>query len=274
MPSRPTMPLRRPFLLLAATAALAIASCGDDDDQTGDGGGDAASVQTLRITADSKGALTVPAKAAPGATKITLDNRSKGDAEAQFVRIEGNHSAEEALGALGLAISGKPWKDFFYATGGVGMTGPGESLSVTQELDAGGTYYVVNASGGGRPGPDDLHKLEIGGQPGAKQPKTDAVVSATEYEFAAEGLSSGSNQVTFDNAGARPITCSSASSGTAPRSRRRRSSSYPTPQGGGSGPFPLRVARRGQPFSRAARLRSSNSTSSRKVRPLLLHLRS
>ena len=118
------------------------------------------------------------------------------------------------------------------------MTGPGESLSVTQELDAGGTYYVVNASGGGRPGPDDLHKLEVSGQPGAKQPKTDAVVSATEYEFTAEGLSSGSNQVTFDNAGAQPhhLLLGQLRDGATVADAKKFLLSDSA--GGGSGPFP------------------------------------
>ena len=199
-----TMQARRALAVLAmATVAMTSAACGDDDETSGDGG-EAAPVQTLDITADAQGALTVPATARPGATKITLDNRSKGDAEAQFVRIEGERSTKDVLGAVGKAISAKPWDDFFFASGGVGMTPPDRSNSVTQDLEAGGTYYVFNQSAGGRPRPADLHKLEIGGEDGPKLAVTDGVISATEYEFAADGLTSGRSEVTFENTGGQP----------------------------------------------------------------------
>ena len=205
MTSRTTRAGRALAVLAAmATVAMASVACGDDDDGPGGDGGEAASVQTLEITADAKGALTVPATAPPGATEITLDNRGKGDAEAQLVRIEGDRSAEEVFSAVGKAISGKPWDRFFFASGGVGMTPPGESNSVTQELEAGGTYYVFNQSSGDRPRPADLHKLEIGGKEGPEMAETDGVISATEYAFAADGLSPGRSEVTFENAGGQP----------------------------------------------------------------------
>src|SRR5215207_4019374 len=182
-------------LLAAATPVMTIMACGDDDVSGAPG------VQTLQITADSKGALTVPRTAAPGATKLTLRNRGKGDAEAQLVRIEGDHSRSEVLDALGKAVSAKPWKDFLSAAGGVGMTDPGETRSATQELQAGTTYYVFNASAAGQPQLSDLHKIEISGDEEGALPETDATVSATDYGYSADGLTSGRNEVTFENAG-------------------------------------------------------------------------
>jgi hypothetical protein len=186
------------LLAAAATPAMTITACGEDDVSG------AGSVQTLEITADSRGALTVPGRAAPGATKLTLRNRSKGDAEAQLIRIEGDHSRREVLDALGKVVSAKPWADFFFAAGGVGMTDPGETRSATQELEAGATYYVFNASAGGPPQASDLHKIEISGDDEGELPETDATVSATDYEYTADGLASGRNDVTFENAGREP----------------------------------------------------------------------
>ena len=214
---------------LAVLAAMATVACGDDE---------AASVQTLEITADANGALNVPATAPPGATQITLDNRGKGDAKAQLVRIEGDRSTKEVFGAVAKAISGKPWDDFFFASGGVGMTPPGESNSVTQELEAGGTYYVFNQSAGERPRPADLHKLEIAGKNGPVMAETDGVISATEYEFAAHGLTSGRTEVTFENAGSQPhhvLVGQLREGATITEAKRFLLSDR---QGGGSGPFP------------------------------------
>jgi hypothetical protein len=185
------------LLAAATTPAVTITACGDDEPG-------ASSARTLEITAGSKGALTVPRRAAPGVTKLTLRNESKDDAEAQLIRIEGDHSRSRVLDALGKAVSAKPWEDFFLAAGGVGMTDPGETRSATQELEAGATYYVFNASAGGPPQPSDLHKIEISGGEQGELRETDATVSATDYEYAADGLTSGRNEVTFKNAGREP----------------------------------------------------------------------
>jgi hypothetical protein len=177
---------------------MTITACGEDDVSGAPG------VQTLDITAGSKGALTVPKRAAPGVMQLILRNKSKGDAEAQLIRIEGDHSRSEVLDALGRTVSGKPWKDFLFAAGGVGMTDPGETRSATQELEAGTTYYVFNASAEGQPQPSDLHKIELSGDEEGALPETDATVSATDHGYTADGLTSGRNEVTFENAGSEP----------------------------------------------------------------------
>jgi hypothetical protein len=186
------------LLAAAATPAMMISACGEDE-VSGAGG-----ARTLVITAGSKGALTLPERSAPGVTELTLRNKSKGDAEAQLIRIDGDQSRSEVLDALGKAASAKPWKDFLFAAGGVGMTDPGETRSATQELDAGATYYVYNASAARRPRPSDLHKIEMSGDEEGALPETDATVTATDYEYTAEGLTSGRNEVTFKNTGREP----------------------------------------------------------------------
>jgi hypothetical protein len=219
------------LLATATTPAITITACAEDDVSV------AGVVRTLEITAGSKGALTVPKRAAPGVTKLTLRNKSKGDAEAQLIRIEGDHSRSDVLDALGNALSAKPWKDFLFAAGGVGMTDPGETRSATQELEAGTTYYVFNASAEGRPRPSDLHKIEIIGHKEGALPETDATVSATDYGYTADGLRSGRNEVTFENAGRQPhhlLLGQLRKSATIADARRFLLSDAD----GGSGPFP------------------------------------
>jgi hypothetical protein len=177
---------------------MTITACGEDDVSGASG------VQTLEITAGSKGALTVPKRAAAGVIQLTLRNKSKGDAEAQLIRIEGDHSRSEVLDALGRSVSGKPWKDFLFAAGGVGMTDPGDTRSATQELEAGTTYYVFNASAESQPQPSDLHEIEISGDEEGALPETNATVTATDHGYTADGLTSGRNEVTFENAGREP----------------------------------------------------------------------
>jgi hypothetical protein len=76
--------------------------------------------------------------------------------------------------------------------------------SATQELESGTTYYVFNASTEGQPQPSDLHKIEISGDEEGALPETDAAVSATDHGYTADGLTSGRNEVTFENAGREP----------------------------------------------------------------------
>jgi hypothetical protein len=210
------------LMAAATTAAMTMAACGDDKSA-------GSSVQ---------GDLTVPKTATPGAAKLTLKNEGKGDAEAQLVKIERNYSREEVLGALGKVVSAKPSADFFFAAGGVGMTGPGGTLSATQELEPGAIYYVFNASAGGTPEPSDLHKIEISGDEKGELPETDATVSAKDYEFTAEGLESGRNEVTFENAGREPhhlLLGELATGATIAQAKKYLTSPDPDPT---SGPFP------------------------------------
>jgi hypothetical protein len=246
---------------------MTITACGEDDVSR------AAGVPTLEITAGSKGALTVPKRAAPGVIQLTLRNKSKGDAEAQLIRIEGDHSRSEVLDALGRAVSAKPWKDFLFAAGGVGMTDPGDTRSATQELEAGTTYYVFNASAESQPQPSDLHKIEISGDEEGALPETNATVSATDHGYTADGLTSGRNEVTFENAGREPhhlLLGQLRKGATIADAKRFLLSDTDS----GSGPFPACRQRSGDERPRARHLPGHHARpQARQIRPLLLRLR-
>ncbi len=193
-------PSRRPSLVslafaLAAAVSLGLAACGDEEAQT----------LTFTLTQDGKEVeVSGPQSADTGLAEITLENEGKGDGDLQLIRAEGDRSAEEVVEALGGAMRGKAFPEWFFAGGGIGTTGPGESQTVTQVLEP-GTYYAFNTEGSqGPPDPDSVPALEVSGDTSDEAVEGDATVSAFEYGFEAEELPSGETEIAFENAGAQP----------------------------------------------------------------------
>jgi hypothetical protein len=198
----------RALALPAAILSLALVTgCGDDDDDSGDGGGDAQAL-TITVADDGKSKSTVkaPATTEAGVAELTLENTGKRPHDAQLFRVEGNKTATQVIAAVGKLLQGQGGTpDWLSAAGGVGATGPGQSATVTQVLEP-GTYYIGDIEGtSGPPDPKSVPKLVVSGEASdAELPETDAAVTATEYKFAAEGLTAGQNEILFDNAGAEP----------------------------------------------------------------------
>lgn len=126
------MPSRWRFVLLGVLAALAVslAACGDDDEDA----------TQLTITAGAKGAIEVPESADPGLAEITLENSGQRPVGAQLIRVEGDHTAAEVVRVFGGPDGGGPPKepvlpDWLFRGGGVPITEPGQSQTVTQVLD-------------------------------------------------------------------------------------------------------------------------------------------
>lgn len=192
--TRPLL-LRGCVCLIALFAATALAACGDSED-----------AQELSYTIGSKGksaAVTAPKSAEAGLAEITLTNDSDSEADLQLIRIEGEHSAEEVVAGLGKAIQGKPFPEWFFAAGGVGTLGPGESATVTQVLQP-GDYYAFNTEGS-QPDAKAVAVTEVSGEESDDAVEEgDATVEAAEYVFNAETLPSGAVEIAFDNIGAQP----------------------------------------------------------------------
>jgi hypothetical protein len=177
---------------IALVAALALVSCGESDDDP----------QKLRFTVESNG-VTAPANAEAGLAEITLVNDSDAGADLQLIRVEGEHSIEEVTEGLGKAMQGKPFPEWFFAAGGVGSLGPGESATVTQVLQP-GDYYAFNTEGG-PPDPKSPSMTKVSGEESdAEIEEGDATVEAAEYVFNADTLPSGEVEIAFDNIGAQP----------------------------------------------------------------------
>ena len=184
-----------------ATVVLALAAvavgCGDDDDDAESGSSEPATL-TIQATSAEPPAYTVPETAEAGVVEITLENETDAEIDGQLVRVEGEHSDEEVGGELRNAMRGKPVADWFRGAGGAPAARPGESSSVTQVLEP-GTYYVV---GGDAPPADDLPKITVEGDASdAQLPEADGTVVATEYEFAGENLTAGTQRIEMRNDG-------------------------------------------------------------------------
>jgi hypothetical protein len=183
---------------VAAAAATGLVACGGDDEE----------IQQLTFVLTAPGQYSAPPSAEAGEAEITLRNQrgGEGDLESdlQLIRVEGDHSAEEVVQALGGAMEGKPLPDWFFAAGGVATTGPGESRTVTQVLEP-GTYYAFDTEGTeGPPDPKSVPAIEVTGEESDEEVEADTTVSAFEYGFDADTLSSGETEIAFDNSGAQP----------------------------------------------------------------------
>jgi hypothetical protein len=188
--------LRSCACLIAAIAMFGLAACGSSDSDD---------AQKLTYTVASKGkAVTIeaPESAEAGLAEITLTNDSKAEADLQLIRVEGDRSAEEVVKGLGEAIQGKSFPDWFFAAGGIGTLGAGESATVTQVLQP-GDYYAFNTEGG-PPDAKSAAVTEVTGEESDETVEGDATVDAVEYAFNAETLPSGATEIAFDNIGAQP----------------------------------------------------------------------
>jgi hypothetical protein len=194
--------------VMALTAALTITACRDDADT-----GEASKPQKLSIEVTEQGGgdfrLSAPKSVKAGLVEISLAS-PPGEAthDAQVVRVEGDHTVDEVVAAV--SSLGAPFPRWLIPAGGVGQTGGGAIGTALQRLEP-GTYYILDTD---EPEGDKVKSyaesgataaLEVTGEAGsAGLPETDAKVTATDYTFAVSGLTAGTNQIEFDNAGTQP----------------------------------------------------------------------
>lgn len=184
-----------PALLCAALALIvvALAACGEESDQE----------LAFELTGSGKSAkFTAPESADAGKVEISFTNGSDTPSDMQLIRVQGDRTPEEVVEGLGKASQGKPFPDWFFAGGGAATLRPGKSATVTQVL-APGTYYALSTARGG-PDPGSLASVEVSGDESDEELEADATVTASEYQFEADGLKAGENEIDFRNAGAQP----------------------------------------------------------------------
>jgi hypothetical protein len=185
--------LRVPVVLCIALAALVLAACGGESDQE----------LSIELTGSGKSAkFTTPESADSGVAEITFANDSAAASDMQLIRVEGDRTPEEVVEGLGKAMQGKPFPDWFFAGGGNATLRPGNSATVTQVLEP-GTYYALSTAGNG-PDPGSLASIEVTGDESDEELEADATVTASEYQFEADGLKAGENEIDFRNVGAQP----------------------------------------------------------------------
>jgi hypothetical protein len=187
------------WLIGAATALLVMAA-----GVTGCGGGGNDSPTALKIGVSEKGKATsfeVPKSAEGGLVEVKLTNEGKAPHGVQFVRYEGDHTAQDALKVLGGESKKTP--EWVRGEGGIGSVPGGQSGTATLNLEAGNFLIVDAASFGGKPASAELKVTE--GSAG-DLPSTDGKIVAAEtgkdeFEWDVSGLKAGKSQVTFESEG-------------------------------------------------------------------------
>jgi hypothetical protein len=170
--------------------ALVAGGCGNDEE--------AAETVPLRVTVSesSKGRLTysAPRRVRAGLVRMTLHNRGRRRHKAQLFRVDGNHSIAEAQRVR------RRLPDWYRWEGGVGMTAPGRTASITQRLQPGKYYITDNRGAEARVAP-----LTVVGERGdASLPETAGSIVTNEYSFNASGLAAGTSSIEFQNEGLEP----------------------------------------------------------------------
>lgn len=197
------MRTRRTTFLCSALALLvaagAVAGCGKKSSKAA----------TLDISVAESGKTakyTVPSSAKGGLVKVTLTDHGKAPHGGQLVRIEGDHTAQQAV----KIISGNNEKTpgWIRGEGGPGTAAPGQSADATVKLPA-GKYLVGDFNGeGGKPG---YAQFTVTSGKSGKLPSTQTTVTAANpskdhYKWQISGtLKPGTQNLTFDSKGKESI---------------------------------------------------------------------
>ena len=207
--------LSRSFIAALVAGAL-VAGCGEGEDEDTPGKVAAATPVKFTVKATAQGekkALEFPASIKTGLVDMTLVNADKVPRSAQIIRIEGDHTVDDALKVVNTDAGKIP--DWMQDGGGLGAVKPGTSATATQVL-APGKYAIWDdegADGEDAPTFDELGakgEFTVTGERGnAALPDVSATVTATdtfegddkEYDFEFSGLKAGKNEVRFENTG-------------------------------------------------------------------------
>lgn len=218
---------RRMAAALALIVPLGLSACGGDSSEDGAGAGAAKSSApeptTLSITTSDLGedrfATEAPGSIKGGLVKIVFKNAGKMPHEAQLIRLEQGHTAQEAVEVIDSEESKTP--EWLRTAGGVALTPPGQQGTTFINLPAGNYVVISLGAGGPEEGPTPatrgaLAEFEVTpGEPG-ELPQTSASILAEddgehgeagkgedagehEHGFETTGLKAGRNMLLFDN---------------------------------------------------------------------------
>jgi hypothetical protein len=177
----------------------------------GCGGGDESEPSTLAIEAtqpaEGRQELVVPESVEAGTVEIRFTNSSKVPREAQLIRLDDDHTLDEALEVVGSEEEDAQIPDWLHAEGGVGTTAPGASGTATVVLEE-GTYHLIDTASANEDDAESNFKLgaqatiEVSeGDDDAELPEVAASIEMDEYSFVTEGLKQGTNRFVLKNTG-------------------------------------------------------------------------
>ena len=147
--------------------------------------------------AEGEYAFDMPAEMEGGTVTITLDNTGAEPHDVGFVKVEDGTNPQDFVDQVLASEEGAPIPDFVLsAPGGVGGAAPGTTRTATIELDD-GTYVYFCSFGGEEEGtvPHSqagmLGEVAVSGSASsAALPESTGTITASEYKFEAEGLTS------------------------------------------------------------------------------------
>jgi hypothetical protein len=191
---------------------LPLAGCGSSDKNKKDSGtsGSTSSGSKFEVTVSETGKTakySVPSTVKGGLVTETLVNHGKAPHGGQLVRIEGNHTAQEALKVVGGNSDKTP--DWVRGEGGVGGAAPGAPSEATVVLPPG--KYLVGDFGGPSEGKPGYAQFTVTAGKGGSLPSTPTTVTAAnpgkdKYKWDISGdLKAGKNTITFDSKGKEAI---------------------------------------------------------------------
>ncbi len=187
----------------AVVLALVAAGCG---------AGSRPEIRSVAITTTEptagRYAISAPARLIAGEARIHFTNRGTLPHDAQLVRVDGVHGAQEVIATI--RTDGAATPEWLHYEGGVGTVAHGHSADTDLALLA-GHYFVIDT------GIDEdsialaaagaIAPLEVAeGASVVRQTvaRPTAIVTAVDYGFVVQGLRSGTTSIHFVNAGAQP----------------------------------------------------------------------
>jgi hypothetical protein len=191
---------------LSATAALAVLALAAL--VTGCGSGGNSTPTALKIGVSEKGkeaSFALPKSVEGGLVEVTLTNEGKAPHGVQFIRVEGNHTGQEALKEIAGESEKSP--DWIRGEGGIGRVEGGQTGTATVNLEAGNFLITDAATFEGKPATAEMKVTE--GEEGVL-PSTEGTVTAEEtgedeYAWDVSGLKAGKQQITFNSEGEKAI---------------------------------------------------------------------
>jgi hypothetical protein len=197
--------LRRVAALGLGVAMLGVAGCGGDDEESGgDAQTQAAEPTTAAFTIS--GTPTAPKLAGPSEVKaglvtITTKNDLSSGADMQLVRVAGDKTAADVLKITNSDTEGQPIPAWLEGGAGTGQTKAGGTGKATQVLEPGRYFAIASGDTEGEGKPATLEINVTGEAAEGELPAADGSIAASEYAFAAQGLTAGTNPVRFVNNG-------------------------------------------------------------------------
>jgi hypothetical protein len=220
--------LKRAIRRAAALAAalLLLSSCAQDPAESPKPEKEAAPVLEVEIrAAGNRFEYVAPDDIGAGVVKMNVKNSTDYFLQAQLIRIDEQHSLDEALQVITTEET-VPIPEWLSAPGGVVYVHSGKTKATTLKL-AEGTYYLIDYDTLGEsvessvespapgasatPAVDPERRLsELGltkklvvteGEGEGAFPKAEATVVAREYEFEVPELKAGTNSIEFRNEG-------------------------------------------------------------------------